>query len=126
MHSPLDLLYEGWMGKQKGQLNVSAWVEELTERLELIRDVVHLGRARVGDVRRESYVKGTVSRSFNKGNLVLARTPGLLGKLEKAWTGPWVVQEKCGPVTYRVRSREGGAKGKVVHLNTIKKIHGKG
>ena len=38
MHSHLDLLYEGWLGKDKECLNVSAWVTELTDRLDIIRD----------------------------------------------------------------------------------------
>ena len=95
MYFPMKLLYEGWTRKHKGHLNVSAWVEELTERLEVIRDVVYLVRARAGNLRRESYDKGTANRSFDKGDLVLARTPGLLGKLAEVCTGPWVVQDKC-------------------------------
>ena len=41
MHSPLDLLYEGLLGKDKECLNVSAWVAELADRLDIIRDIVY-------------------------------------------------------------------------------------
>ena len=82
------------MGKQKGQLNVLAWMEELTERLELIRDVVHLGRDRAGDIRRESYDKGTVSRSKRD------RPPdALLGLIKEVdvLVDQGIIRKSCSP-----------------------------
>ena len=46
-----------------------------------------------------------------------------MGKLEEAWTGPWTVVKKCGPVTYKLKPVQGKGRGKVVHLNTIKEYN---
>jgi len=53
-------------------------------------------------------------RVFEKGDVILVRAPGLLGNLEEAWSGPWEMVSKCGPVTYKKQSSAG--KGKMVHL----------
>ncbi len=39
LRSPLDVLYEGWRGQTGEELDVVDWVEELSERLEVVRDV---------------------------------------------------------------------------------------
>ena len=39
------------------------------------------------------------ARSFEVGDRLKVRIPGLLGKLEESWAGPFEVEEKLGPVT---------------------------
>jgi len=53
------------------------------------------------------------------GDKVLARIPGILGKLEEAWTGPYVILERCGPVT--VERKDVSGRSKVLNLNTLKR-----
>jgi len=44
-------------------------------------------------------------REFVKGDGLLP-APGMLGKLDESWTGPWEVESKCGPVTYKIKDGE--------------------
>jgi len=121
MHSALDILHHGWLRDEDRQMNVSAWVEELVERLELLREKAVKLREENSKKRKERLDKGAVLREFRKGDQILLRTPGMVSKLEESWTGPWEVVLKCGPVTYRIKKPETPSKGRVVHLNTMKK-----
>ena len=57
MHSPLDLLYEGWLGKDKECLNVSAWVAELADRLDIIRDIAYNKQVLTASKRKDTHDK---------------------------------------------------------------------
>lgn len=39
VRTPLELLYQGWVGIQETKLDVGTWVEQLNERLEVVREV---------------------------------------------------------------------------------------
>ena len=100
MHSPLDLLHDGWLDERKRKLNVSAWVEELAD---MLRDAAQNKRAVQAVQRKFIYDRGSTLRKFKKGDRVLLMMPGLLGNLEESWTGLWEVVQKCGIVNYKVR-----------------------
>ena len=123
MHSPLDLLHNGWLERDQRKLNVSAWADELADRLELLRDFASEQKLENAKRRKERYDKHSVHREFKKGDRVLLRTPGLTGKLQESWTGLWEVSEKCGPVNYKVKALNGNGKGRVVHVNTMKEYN---
>ena len=121
MTSPIDLLYHGWREEHSRKYNMSKWVEDLVDRLELLRDKADAQKLSGSEGRKARYDKGASWRTLEVGDQVLVRTPGLLGKLQQAWTGPWVVKERCGPVTYKVELEDGSGKGLVCHLNTLKR-----
>ena len=77
-------------------------MEELADRLELLRDAAHNKRAVQELQRKDIYDRVSTLRKFEKGDKVLLRTPGLVGKLEESWTGPWEVVQKCGILTIRL------------------------
>lgn len=62
-------------------------------------------------------------RQFQKGDLVLRKTPGLNSALETSWEGPFCIAEKLGDVNYSITHAEGRkSKPKAVHLNQLKKF----
>ncbi len=105
---------------------MSDWAEELADRLELLRELAWEKGIEAVRSRKKRYDKGSVERMFEKGDRVLLRTPGLVGKLEEYWSGPWEVVDVCGPVTYKVRMMDKRGKGKVVYLNSMKKYTERG
>ena len=123
MALPLDLLRDGWLDEGKRKLNVSAWVEELADRLELLRDAAHNKRAVQAVQRKDIHDRVSTLRKFEKGDRVLLRTPGLVGKLEESLSGPWEVVQKCGIVNYKVRKVGNIGKGRVLHINTMKEYN---
>ena len=54
----LDFLYCGWKEKRKELWNVSDWVEQLCDRLEVIREVAREMQLRIVDEWKRIYDKG--------------------------------------------------------------------
>ena len=121
LHSPVDLLYSGWVEHRLEKKDVSQWALEVAERVELLRELAFLKQAQTLEHRKAKFDHYARDRELVPKDLVLVRTPGMVSKLDEAWTGPWEVVRKCGPVTYEVRIKEGNRKTKMVHLNTFKK-----
>jgi len=69
---------DGWIRRRKVR-NVSVWTDELADRLELL----NVSDEKVGsdEKRKLAYVNSKM-RKFEKGDLVLASTPCLIGKPE--------------------------------------------
>ena len=63
-------------------------MEELTARMDVLREVARFRGQKESDIRKERYDAGTRVRNFPIGSMVLLRTPGMCGKLEEAWEGP--------------------------------------
>ena len=81
LHSPVDLVYSGWVNKDTNNLDVSTRAEELAERIELIRDFACVNQTNSTEKRKNVYDKGSAVRAVEVGDLVMVRTPGLQAKL---------------------------------------------
>jgi len=99
---------------------VSVWVEDLCERLELLRESALCNSLTEGEKRKLTYDKKSVKRSFEEGTKVLCRIPGMISKLQDSWEGPFIVKEKLSEVNYRIVDEEGRRRKKVVHVNNLK------
>lgn len=74
------------------------------------------------------YDRTAVERKVEEGSEVLLRQPSLMGKLESAWVGPYVIVRKIGETDVEVRLSGTGKKqeSKVVHVNLTKPYHDPG
>ena len=122
VRAPLELVYEGWRGCVGVGLNVVDWISELGERLEALREVAARNGLLESEKRKSYYNKRTVAQEFVEGKKVLCRTPGLLGKLEDAWQGPFTILKRVCAVNYILHWGKGKKKQKVVHVNRLKKF----
>ncbi len=122
VRTPLDVVYEGWRNKECEGLAVGTWVEELCDRLEILRDVATKNGLVESEKRKNTYDKGKCERVLCEGDKVLCRIPGLNGKLEDSWEGPFIVLKKLSAVNYRIEEVDGRKKKKVVHVNNVKKF----
>ena len=52
--------------------------------------------------RKLRYDKGSCVRSFDIGNLVWCRVPGMDHKLAEVWSGPWEVVARLNAVNYQL------------------------
>ena len=57
VRGPLELLKEEWESKENRVMNICQWVNELKQRLEMIRDIV---------VEREGLAKETMKVQYDK------------------------------------------------------------
>ena len=120
VRGPLELLRETWDSEEKKAMNVSQWVEELGQRLEVIRDTMREKMVVAKEKLKRDYDRGARLRSFDVGEMVLMRIPGLAGKLEDAWDGPYEINRKLSDVNYEICVPNCRRKTKIVHVNNMK------
>ncbi len=51
---------------------------------------------------KDTYDKKSRPKELDVGSMVLMRVPGLVGKLDDSWDGPYKVVDKISPVTYQL------------------------
>jgi len=70
--TPLDIL-KGWQDKDDDRLRVSDWIDNLCERLDLLKDVAYSRSVKASNSRKYSYGKGKIDRQLKEGSLVWTR-----------------------------------------------------
>ena len=87
--SPLDLLAEELEPFISSIVKVREWVENLLQRISLVREAMLDIQERTGKKCKEQYDKTSiVGKLLEKGELVLIRNPGLHSKLDSVWDCP--------------------------------------
>ena len=96
VRTPLDVLHQGWAELEFGELETEEWSDWLVERLSVWHDLVRERGKKASSSRKTLYDKSTINRTLEEGDQVMCRIPGLIGKLEESWHGPYkVVAKKC-------------------------------
>ncbi len=119
--TPLEALYYGLMEHEGEHLKVSPWVNNLTDRLQIVREEAAVATAKAIERRKTAYDRSSKLRAFNIGEKVRYRIPGMHGSLSESWDGPYVVQKKYGMVNYRIQREGVRTPGKVTHINNLMK-----
>lgn len=107
---------ESWDSQGKEQVDVCMWVEQLQERLEMVRDTVRECETKAKVKMKAMYDKKAQSREFQEGNMVLLHVPGMVGKLDDAWDGPYEIYRKVNDVNYEVIVPNRKNRKKIVHV----------
>ena len=121
VRTPLDILHQGWADLSFDELDTDEWSGWLVDRLEVWHSTQRERMLEAGGKRKVQFDRGTVDRHLEKGDKVLCRIPGCVGKLEESWHGPYVVEERVGIVNYKVKVGRG--KSKLLHINNMKKFY---
>ena len=123
LRSPLEVVWEEIEPASNKNARAIEWLHQLQERTKLIREEVRKNLSRAQGVRKEQHDKKCVSSSFNVGDMVLVRIPGLQSKLEGCWEGPFevlAVPSELHVVIANVDKTMRKKQGKTVHENTCK------
>ena len=100
------------LGSSEGEtVPVSQWISRLNDHLSVIRDNVRANGLHASDARKEAHDRGT-----------RLRTPGLSGKLEENWEGPFEVESMPNSVNVKLIIPGRAGKSRVVHINNIKEM----
>ena len=102
--TPLQVLYQSWVQSDLGGIDLSEWVLENTDRLECARDMATSSQLDVSAKRAKKWNQKAVDRSFEIGDLVWVRKPGLDLKLRESREGPGKVLARNSPLSYRVET----------------------
>jgi len=116
--SPSQVLYQAWVGKNLGSMDVEEWVTHHSERAQQLRDEAVANYTHTSSIRKAKEDRHCHMRTFKVGDQVFYRTPGLTESLEPLWQGPYAVLEALVGPFYRI---ELDGKSKCVHIRFLKK-----
>uniref|UniRef100_A0A669FBS4 Gypsy retrotransposon integrase-like protein 1 n=1 Tax=Oreochromis niloticus TaxID=8128 RepID=A0A669FBS4_ORENI len=122
VRGPLTLLKDSWEGEQGKEESVSviSYVIHMREKLQQMSELAQSHMAAAQRQQKTLFDKKARHRSFVPGQKVLVMLPTSDSKLLAKWQGPFEVQKKLGPTTYKV-STPGLQRGsRVLHVNLLK------
>ena len=99
-NTPARLLYNAWVSKEVGNLEVEQWVRENTEKVQALRDEASANYRQVSADRKDKWDKNTSTREFKLRQLVWYRSPGLNEILQPSWEGHYELKKLLGLLTY--------------------------
>ena len=70
---------------------------------------------------KKYYDRTAKAKNFEAGEMVLVWKPGIHSKMGASWEGPFQVEKKISPVTYRIQVPGKPSQSKVLHSNLLKK-----
>ena len=123
LRGPLEVLKEGWVSGDLRQTNAVEWVNEVREKMSMMKELMDVKEAKAKQAMKKGYDKKATNRAFEEGSLVLVRTPDLEGKLADLWDGPFEVTRIISPVTYQLAVPHRRSKCMVAHINRLKEWH---
>ena len=118
---PLSLVQESWLEGESEGVEAGEWLATLKQQMAVMADVVSKREKLAKAKMKIAYDKSAREKSFEIGDLVLIRKPGIQGKFGDSWGGPFEVLQKISTLNYRVQAPGVASKSKVLHVNLMKK-----
>jgi transposase InsO family protein len=122
VRGPMAILRELWTHEREEEevKSASSYVLDLRNRIEETCAIARNALEKEGTRQKKHFDKRAKMRVFSEGDRVLLLLPCKTNKLELAWRGPYVVEERVGEADYRVKV---GTKTKLFHANLLKKYY---
>ena len=121
VRGPLEILQEAWLDGDTEPALVSDWLAVVKAKLGTMSEVVS-EKERISKAKMKSYYdKSAKVRHFDPGEMVLVWKPGIHSKFGASWDGPYQVESKVSPVTYKIQVPGSAHKPKILHSNLLKK-----
>ena len=102
----IQLLYRAWVDKEVGGVDLTEWVLQNADRVEMARDKANATLIENSRIRAKAYNKRAKQRDFKVGDSVWIRRPGLDHKLTESWVGPGIILKKNSPVSFKVQTQD--------------------
>ncbi|XP_070173431.1 uncharacterized protein [Littorina saxatilis] len=121
VRGPMAILRDLWTKEGedgKEAQTASEYVLNLRDRIEETCKIAREHLCEEAVRQKKHYDRGAKRRTFEAGDRALLLLPLKKNKLEMAWRGPYVVEERVGECDYRIRI---GPKQKLFHANMLKK-----
>ncbi len=118
----LDVAKEAWEQQQPApQRSLIEHVAEMRQRIDRVMPLVREHLAKAQQAQQRHYDRAAQPREFQTGDRVMVLVPTAACKFLATWKGPYMVVEKIGPVTYRVRQPGRRNPEQLYHVNLLKK-----
>ena len=114
------MLKQGWLEVSIPEKALHECVEELRDRLVSMAELVSTRESASKVKMKDTYDKKSRPRELDVGYMVLMIVPGLVGKLDDSWDGPYEVVDKISPVPYQLAIPGRGSKPQTVNINMLR------
>ena len=118
---PLGLVHSSWLDGDCEAAGTGEWLIALKQQMAEMSKVVSEWEKLAKCKMKQVFDRTAKSKSFEVGDLVLVRKPGLKKKLGDSWDGPYEILEKISPLNYKIKPPGGSRRSKVLHVNMLKK-----
>ena len=78
----LDIIYEGWTNSTYSAVDISTWVSQLNDKLEILRDSATLTNTLARNKQNTHNKRSRSDRKYKPGDLVYTRIPGCRANLQ--------------------------------------------
>ena len=115
----LDIVYEGWTNITYSTVDIPTWVEQLNERLGILRDSASLTNT-IARQKQNAHSKHSRStRTYKPGDLVFTCIPGCRANLQASWEGPFTIIKRIPPLNYEIQDTN-NTWSRVTHIYNLK------
>ena len=116
--TPIQLLYKAWAQTDLGDINLTEWVTENAERVELAREKSILTGIDIVQKRKSIWDGKACGREFEVGDEVLVRKLEMNLKLSDSSEGSYTVTKRNSPLSYVIDT--GDRQIPSVHIQLMK------
>ena len=118
----LDVVFEGWSNPSYSTVDVVGWVQQLNDKLELLRDAATLNNSIARSSQNKYKANSMVVRKYKPGDLVFTRIPCCRAVLQASWEGPFKILKHIPPLNYEVGDLD-DTWVRVTHVNNLRTYH---
>ena len=120
VRGPLEFLSNSWLESDGDDSNVFEWLNTVKGRMVEMAEVVSDREMRAKAEMKKYYDRSAKMKGFSVGQMVLVRKPGLHAKFGDFWEGPYQVEARISPVTYKVQVPGKPKLCRILHCNMLK------
>ena len=102
--TPLLVLYKSWAQTDLSAVDLEEWVLINAERVQNLRELAVVRKKTTSSERKRVWDSKAQIREFDRGDEVYMRKAGTNTKLSESCDGPFKVEKKNSPLSYRVNT----------------------
>ena len=121
VRGPLELLRNAWVEGESEEADVCEWLLSVKARMVEMAVVVSDREKKAKETMKRFYDRSAKVKTFEAGDMVLVRKPGIQCKMGDSWEGPYQIEKQVSPVTYKIQLPGRPQKSKVLHCNMLRK-----
>ena len=118
---PLELLRTTWLDEECDDASVGEWLLGVRAKMAEMSEIVSDREKKAKSDMKRFYDRSARVKSFEVGEMVLVRKPGLQCKLGDFWEGPYQIEGRVSPVTYRILVPGKPQHSRILHCNLLRK-----
>ena len=118
---PLELLRTTWLDEECDDASVGEWLLGVRAKMAEMSEIVSDREKKAKSDMKRFYDRSARVKSFEVGEMVLVRKPGLQCKLGDFWEGPYQIEGRVSPVTYRIQVPGKPQHPRILHCNLLRK-----